>query len=206
MPTILLATHNKGKIQRYRALFGAFKDLELVTLNDLNITTKVDEPFATARENSIHKAKSYAEISGLPTIAIDEAVTTNFLPAGEQPGVFVRRFGGGKELSDAEVLAVWRKVFASYPDHKHEFVWDFSLSYCNPITKDLRATQAEQIDLVALNFSEEINPGYPMSSFLVPTGLDKTYIELDATERALVDQKNLKPFLDFMSDLLIGEK
>jgi hypothetical protein len=206
MKTILLATHNKGKIQRYRALFGAFKDLELLTLNDLNITEKVDEPFATAMENSVHKAKCYAEISGLPTIAIDEAVTTNFLPDNEQPGVFVRRFGGGKELSDAEVLEVWQKVFASCPNHEHEFVWDFSLSYYDPASDDLKTVQAEQIDSVALNFSKVIDPGYPMSSFLISQHADRPHSELGVAGFLAVDQKTLKPFLDFVTDLLIGDK
>jgi len=206
MKTILLATHNKGKIQRYRALFGEFKDLELLTLNDLNITQKADEPFNSAMENSIHKAKFYAKLSGLPTIAIDEAVSTNFLPDNEQPGVLVRRFGGGKELSDLEVLEVWQKVFASYPDHKHEFVWDFSLSYYDPFSDDLKTVQAEQIDSVALNFSEIIDPGYPMSSFLISQHAEQPYSELGVAGFLAVDQKTLKPFLDFMTDLLIGEK
>ncbi|WP_420917084.1 non-canonical purine NTP pyrophosphatase [Dictyobacter halimunensis] len=76
---ILLATHNPSKFERYNNLLREVANLELVSLQGVSISEKVDEPFATAKENAIHKAVKYARISQLPTLAVDEAVTTNFL-------------------------------------------------------------------------------------------------------------------------------
>ena len=198
---LLLATHNQGKIKRYRELFAELKNLELLTLADLNITDKIDEPFSTPEENSIHKARQYGSLSQLPTIAIDEAVLTNFLPDNEQPGVLVRRFKENRELSDVEILDMWSDIFKNYPEQDLKFIWDFSLSYYNPETEELKTIKAVQLDSVARNFSKIIDPGYPMSSFLVPQNFDKTYSELSKEEYATVDKNNLKAFLEFVSDI-----
>jgi Ham1 family len=198
---LLLATHNQGKIKRYRNLFAELKNLELITLADLNITTKVDEPFNTPEENSIHKAREYGKLCQLPTIAIDEAVTTNFLPDNEQPGVLVRRFKENRELSDLEILDLWGGIFKNYPNQDLKFIWDFSLSYYHPETEELKTVKAIQLDSVTKDFSKIINPGYPMSSFMIPDGLSKHHSELTEDESLMVDKNNLKPFLDFINNL-----
>jgi len=198
---LLLATHNQGKIKRYRNLFSEIKNLELITLADLGITAKVDEPFNTPEENSIHKAREYGRLSNLPTIAIDEAVTTNFLPENEQPGVLVRRFKENRGLSDLEILDLWRGIFKNYPNQDLKFIWDFSLSYYHPETEELKTIKTAQLDSVAIEFSKIIDHGYPMSSFLIPQNLTKTYSELTSEEFLLVDKNNLKPFLDFINNL-----
>ncbi len=201
MKKILLATHNQGKIKRYRALFADLKFLKLVTLNELNITLKVDEPFNTPEENSAHKAKEYGRISHMPTIAIDEAVLTNFLPDNEQPGVLVRRFKENRELNDLEILDLWKGIFKKYPRQDLNFIWDFSLSYFNPETGELKTAKAIQIDSVASEFSKIIDPGYPMSSFLIPKNFKKTYSELTTAEFLSADKNTLKSFLEFMKNI-----
>ncbi|MFZ4632299.1 MAG: non-canonical purine NTP pyrophosphatase [Patescibacteria group bacterium] len=199
---ILLATHNKGKIRRYKSLFSCFSDLELISLEEMGIRLKVDEPFNSPAENSVHKAREYGNFSNLPTIAIDEAVLTNFLPDNEQPGVFVRRLKKGAELNDQEVLTTWKEIFSTYPNQDLKFIWDFRMSYYEPITKKIKTARATQIDSVAKNFSTLIDPGYPMSSFLIPEGLNTTYSELTIEEYLSVDKINLKSFINFMDNIL----
>lgn len=199
---ILLASHNQGKIKRYQRLFSDIKNLKLVTLNDLEIDFKADEPFTSPQENSVHKAQVYGNLSQLPTIAIDEAVSTNFLPQNEQPGVFVRRFKNKKELSDEEVLVIWQEVFNLYPKANHQFIWDFSLSFFNPKNNYLQTVSAQQIDNVSLQFSTRINPGYPMSSFLIPEGWQNAYVDLSESELLVVDKKNLHAFIELVNSIV----
>lgn len=119
----------------------------------------------------------------MPTIAIDEALTTNFLPEKEQPGVFVRRFNKDKrELSDSEVLDIWKKITQLYPGENRQFIWDFRLTYYNPQNNILKTVKAIQKDYLTDIFSDKINPGYPMSSFLVPNEYKKPYVEIDSGE------------------------
>ena len=199
MKKILIATHNQGKLNRYKNLFANLGDLELVSLSDLNIDVKVDEPYNSPEDNSIFKAKEYGRISLLPTIAVDEAVVTNFLPENEQPGVFVRRFNKDKrELSDEEVLDIWKEISRLYPKENRQFIWDFRLSYYDPESGDLKIAKAIQKDFLADDFSEKINPGYPMSSFMIPEGYDKPYAELDQELLLEIDKKNLNPFIDLI--------
>lgn len=203
MKEILIATHNKGKIKRYKELFSGIANLKLLTLEDLGIDLKVDEPYNTAEENSAYKAREYAKHSNLATIAIDEAVMTNFLPDNVQPGVFVRRLGGTKELSDLEVLNLWKDVFSQYQASNKKFIWDFSLSYCDPADNYLKTIKAKQLNTVADKFSKIINPGYPMSSFLIPEGFDKPHSELSEKESLTVDMKNLNVFFEFIKELVV---
>jgi inosine/xanthosine triphosphate pyrophosphatase family protein len=201
MKNLLLATHNQGKIKRYCELFAEFKNIKLITLSDLNIVTKIDEPFSTSEENSAHKAREYGRLSKLPTIAIDEAVMTNFLPENEQPGVLVRRFKQNRELNDLEIINMWQGIFKNYPNKDLKFIWDFSLSYYEPESQDVKTIKAIQIDSVAEEFSKIIDTGYPMSSFLIPQNFNKTYSELTRAEFLLSDKNNLKPFLKFMEQI-----
>lgn len=202
MKSILIATHNKAKLKRYQELFSDLADLKLVTLEELGISLKADEPFNTPEENSLYKAKIYGNLSQLPTIAIDEAVKTNFLPDNEQPGVFVRRFRKGTDLSDLEVLKVWREIFDAYPGNNHQFIWNFSLSYYDPRSNDFRTAQVVQKNSVAKEFSKIINPGYPMSSFLVPEEFDKPHSELSPEEKNRVDRKRLEPFWKLVKNIV----
>jgi inosine/xanthosine triphosphate pyrophosphatase family protein len=202
MKTILLATHNQGKIKRYKQLFAGLEDLKLVTLAELGIDLKVDEPFSTPEENSAHKAREYGNLSQMPTIAVDDAVTTNFLPVSEQPGVMVRRTKDGQELTDQEMLDKWQKIFELYPHPDRQFIWNFGLSYYDPKTNELKTVTTVQINSVADTFSNIIDPGYPMSSFLVPQGLDKPHSELSLEDRLLVDKKRLNDFLVFVTTIV----
>jgi len=203
MNKILIATHNQGKLKRYKNLFTDLKDLEILSLQDLNIDVKVDEPYNNPEENAIYKAKEYAKISLLPTIAVDEALTTNFLPENEQPGVFVRRFNKERrELSDLEVLEIWKKISQLYPGESRQFIWDFRLSYYNPQANILKTANTVQRDFLASEFSNKINPGYPMSSFLIPEGYKKPYVELDLDVLLKIDKRNLKSFNDILKSFL----
>jgi len=200
---ILIATHNPEKLKRYQNLFADFANLELLSLKDLNITTKIDEPHNSSEENSIFKAKEYGKISLLPTIAIDEALSTNFLPENEQPGVFVRRFNKEKrELNDLEVIDIWKKISQLYPGENRRFIWDFRMSYFNIQSNFLKTAKAIQNDFLADKFSDKINPGYPMSSFLVPEGHNKPYIDLNPSELLEIDKKNLEPFRLLLEEIL----
>lgn len=199
---ILLATHNPAKIKRYRALLGDLPGLELKTLADLAITARPDEPFATAEANAIHKAKEYARLSGLPTLAIDEAVTTNFLPDNEQPGVMVRRLTGGRELTDQEVLAAWQEILARYPGEGREVVWEYWLAFADPDRPDIRTARVFKPSRVTDIFSPVVNAGYPMSSFLIAPGYDRPFSELSEAEKLASDRRTLKPFREFVERIL----
>jgi hypothetical protein len=194
---LIIATHNPAKVLRYKHLLSQFPTIAITSLREERITTKLEEPHSTSLENAMHKARSYATLTQELTLGIDEGVTTNFLPPDEQPGVFVRRVSKDRrELSDQEVLDHWREVFTKYPPGDKKFIWDFSIALCDPHTGKVWSTAVEQRSVVAPFFSKQIDPGYPMSSFLMHEETTKPYVELSNEERAFLDRKTFKPFID----------
>lgn len=197
---ILIATHNPAKFDRYRKLVSFCSDkIEIFSLLDLKINEKVEENFETARENAIHKAREYAKLSGYVTVGVDEATQTNFLPDNEQPGVYARRFSKDKrELTDADLMKTWLKIFKKYPTKDKMFIWDFAVAYYDPSNDSLGISSVEQISYVGGYISEKIEKGYPLSSILSPKKGGKAYVDLSDVEKFEVDKQYFANFfVDF---------
>ncbi|MFA5994775.1 MAG: non-canonical purine NTP pyrophosphatase [Parcubacteria group bacterium] len=193
---ILIATHNLAKLARYKKIVEKIPGVHCLSLADLGIAEKVEEIFETSTENARHKAQIYGDLSGKITLAIDEAVNTNFLPDHAQPGVYVRRFSGNrKELTDSEVIEVWKKIFATYPQADKQFIWDFALAFYNPRTASQGVQMVEQISYVAKEFSTRETNGYPMSAFLSPVAGGESYLDMSDAAEEQEDQESFAAFL-----------
>ncbi len=194
---IVIATHNPSKFARYKNTLGDITHIDFLSLTDFNITEKADEPYSAPGENALYKAKFYANLSRLPTLAIDEAVSTNFLPENEQPGVYVRRFASkDKEMSDKESLDVWRNIFKKYKDPDKKFIWDYSIAYFDPVKHKNHGISVTAVVSVTTNFSTTVIPGYPMSSFMIYDGTNKPHAALTPEERIQVDKLLLRDFVN----------
>ena len=53
---ILIATHNKQKLFRYKRLLSQLSDLELLSLDDLKITEKAEENFSNNIERTYDRS------------------------------------------------------------------------------------------------------------------------------------------------------
>ena len=82
--------------------YGTCFDLgraELVDLDDMGIADEVGRDRATFAANAALKARFYARLSGLPTLADDSGLEVDALGGG--PGVRTRRYAG-EQATDAE--------------------------------------------------------------------------------------------------------
>jgi XTP/dITP diphosphohydrolase len=95
---LLVATHNQGKVKEFAEMLG---DLQMawLSLDDLGVTNDVEETGMTFRDNAILKATTYAQETGLLTLADDSGLQVDALAGA--PGVFTARYGG-KHLSHME--------------------------------------------------------------------------------------------------------
>ena len=104
---ILLGSSNPGKLREYREILGGL-DVDLVTPGDLDpVPPEPDEDAATFAENASSKARGYAAVSGLQTIADDSGLEVFALRGA--PGVRSRRFFGenaSAEERNAKLLAL----------------------------------------------------------------------------------------------------
>lgn len=97
---VLFATTNPAKVKKYAEEL-AKKNVELLTIKDLNLNLHIEENGNNAIENACIKAKAYYERTGITTIGMDNNLFIEELPEEKQPGTHVRRING-KELNDEE--------------------------------------------------------------------------------------------------------
>jgi len=97
-PRLLVATRSRHKLAELCDLL-ALPDVELVDLDDIGITDEVQETGGTFAVNAALKARFYARISGLPTLADDSGLEVDALGGG--PGVRTRRYAG-ERATDAQ--------------------------------------------------------------------------------------------------------
>ncbi|MCG8349899.1 MAG: XTP/dITP diphosphatase [Chloroflexales bacterium] len=91
MTQLLIATHNQGKLREFAQILAQLK-LDLLTLDDLGISTEVEETGTTFAENAQLKATAYMRLSGLPALADDSGLEVAALDGA--PGVYSARYGG----------------------------------------------------------------------------------------------------------------
>src|SRR5256885_3017124 len=92
MADILLASQNPGKLAEMRQLLAGLP-LRVVGPREVGILEAPEETGRTFLENAVLKARHYARLSGLLTVADDSGLSVDALAGG--PGLFSSRFGGG---------------------------------------------------------------------------------------------------------------
>lgn len=91
VPKLLLATKNPAKVREYSRLLEGIP-YEIVTLADVSINQVVEETGKTLEQNAALKAKAYASLSNLLTLADDSGLEVDAL--GGEPGALSARFAG----------------------------------------------------------------------------------------------------------------
>ena len=108
---ILIASQNEGKIAEFKAIFKAItpdlwdrftflRDLELVTVNDLNIRRNVDETGLSYTENAAIKALAFFEAAQMLTLADDSGLEIAALDGA--PGIHSARYAPQPGATDAD--------------------------------------------------------------------------------------------------------
>ncbi len=200
---IILTSKNPSKLRRYQSLFTPH-NMEVVGLPEQLQQMEVAETGVVAMENAHIKRDAYGACleQGI-VLAVDDACHTNFLPENMQPGVFVRRLTGARELSDPEVLNFWKQVFETSDVEEKTFTWTFALAWRDLTTGNEGEYTITRTDKVAERFSEVVHPGYPMSSFLQYEGEVRPVSELSKEE--LWDHERMQ-FEGFVENFLEWQK
>jgi XTP/dITP diphosphohydrolase len=96
-PRLLVATHSPHKLAELRALLE-LPATELVGLEELGISEDAPEPFDSFEENATAKARFYAPLAAIATLADDSGHEVDALGGG--PGVRTRRYAGEHATDD----------------------------------------------------------------------------------------------------------
>ncbi len=191
----LLATTNKAKIRYYGTKLRE-QGVEIVTLEDLNIKCNVDETGKNPIENAIIKASAYNQISGMPTIALDEGLFLKGVPDHIQPGTHVRRVNG-KRLNDIEMIEYYIDLVNKYGENgilKGYFLKGVAIvSQGNTYTFECKANRC-----FTNKKSAVIDEGYPLASIQIISSLNKFKSELTLEEEKRTMDVEQKDIFDFL--------
>jgi XTP/dITP diphosphohydrolase len=125
---LLVATRSRHKLDELRALLH-LADVQLVSLDDLGIPDEAQEDAKTFRGNSIGKARFYAAIAGLPTLADDSGLEVDALGGG--PGVRTRRYAGPDATDDDNNAKLLREL-GELPPSRRKARYVCVLAYLDP--------------------------------------------------------------------------
>ena len=172
MLTVLLATTNLHKLEEYRAIFSDLS-LKLVSLNDIHLAVEVDETGSTFAENAELKARTYAQMSHMLTLADDSGLEIDALNG--IPGVYSARYLGS-ETSYEERFRVILERMKDLPPEKRSARFCCVIALADP-SGTIRSVEGVVEGVIA---------DYPRGShgfgydpiFLLPE-LGKTFAELE---------------------------
>ena len=91
---LVFATNNKHKIREISELLG--DNIELLSLEDVNIHCEIPEDYNTLEENAMAKARYIHKITGMDVFADDTGLEIDALNGA--PGVFSARFAGEEKI------------------------------------------------------------------------------------------------------------
>lgn len=187
MKKIVFATGNQSKSKRFSE--GLLKkDIEVLSLKDLQITLDVEENGENAIENARIKARARYQKTHMPTIGMDDNLYLENVPDDKQPGMFVRRVNG-KTLNDDEMIEHYVGLVKQYGNNGIlNSKWIYGMVVIdengNESTYSWSKGNFYMTDIV----SDKINPGYPLNSISKYKAVDKYFTdELTEVEKNLIN-------------------
>ena len=184
---LLVATGNKGKLSELRDLLAGMP-IDLLSLSDIGEFDTVEESGATFAENAGLKARGYALLTGLPTLADDSGLEVAALD--DRPGVLSARYGGADLGFDKKMLKLLVELEKT-GDARRRARFVCSLAIADAAGEIVRA--AEGICTGRIAETPRGNGGFGYDPLFIPDGFDETFGELASD----IKQKISHRFLAF---------
>lgn len=175
---LLLATTNAGKaIEIREALKGL--DIDCLTLKDFPLIKAMPEETGTTyAENAKQKAIFCYDHAGIPTLADDSGIVVEAL-AGEL-GLHTRRWGPGKDATDAAWIAAFLERIGKEPNKRARFIC--ALAYIDA-SGTVHEFSGETAGVITETLEADYLPGLPVSACFKPDGCDAVYSALPVEEK-----------------------
>jgi len=199
---VLFATTNPSKAKRFKEQLEK-RNIELLTLKDIDIKLDIDENGKNALENAYIKAKAYYEKTKIPTIGMDDNLFIKELSEEKQPGTHVRRING-KELNDEEMIEYYTGLVKEYGE-KLTCKWVYGMVFYNEKGYNQYSWSRNEMYLVD-KVSEKRNEGYPLNSITIVPEYNKYLIDLTNEEKDEINKNCSEDgVIDFIVNNVKGE-
>ena len=174
--TLVVASHNEGKVREIAELFAPFK-IEVKSAASLDLP-EPDETGDSFAANARLKALAAAKAAGLPTIADDSGLDVKAL--GGEPGIFSARWGGPEKDFGLAMERVEKELAASgATDRRANFTCSLALAQPDGSV----ATTVGKV-FGTLTWPPRGSKGFGYDPIFVPDGYQQTFGEMEP------DQKN----------------
>ena len=180
---LVLATKNSGKVVEFRRLLeelGAI-NLEVVGLDAFPEIGDIEETGTTFEENSLLKARTVCNLTGLPALADDSGICVDALDGA--PGLYSARYSGhGDAANNAKLLDELKEV----PDADRTAYFICVAAYVRP---DGFEHIEEGRFHGKIAYEEVGSGGFGYDPLFVPDGLNCTSAELSAAEKDAISHR-----------------
>ena len=182
MKRLLFFSNNKNKIIEIKKIFNKF-NLELISLNDLNISEEPEESGNTFEENAKIKSDYGFNKTGIPCFADDSGIcleTFNW-----KPGVLSKRFLKNFKSNDSCFKSIIKSTKEN-SKQKAYFKTSISLTFKNNQNVIFNGKIDGKI-------SEKIKGrfGFGYDPIFIPKNYNKTLAELSANEKNEVSHRSI---------------
>lgn len=171
---IVFATNNKNKLSEIRSILG--KEIEILSLNDINCHVDIPETGSTLEENAKQKAEYIYKNYGMNVFADDTGLEVDVLDGA--PGVYSARYAGGKgHDSEANMTKLLSKL-GENNNRKARFRTVIALYEQSNDTAKPAIHEFEGIVNGTIIKERRGCKGFGYDPIFEPSGYDKTFAEL----------------------------
>lgn len=180
---LLIATHNIGKFKEMRKRLLKL-NIEVVSLNDLDIKEDFEETGKTYEDNATGKAKFYYNISQIPTLADDSGLSVDAL--GGAPGINSRSWPGYRG-SDEELLKMLLDKMKDVPDKKRTAKFVSVIAVYDG--EEVISARGEEPGMIAKEQVCDLEEGLPYSAVFYPRGKNKVFSQMTTDEKNAISHR-----------------
>ena len=179
---IVIASHNKGKIQEISALLKPYQ-IEVVSAVDLNLPD-VEETGTTFEENSRLKATTLAKLSGEYCLADDSGLCVDAL--GGRPGVYSARYAPDRDF-DKGINKLLGEVDATQSNNRNAH-FSCVIALAHPQTLECQVFEG-RVDGI-LSREKHGQGGFGYDPIFVPVeGDGRTFAEMNNEEKSKISHR-----------------
>ena len=183
MLKIVIATHNNHKSIELLKLMSNLP-ITWMTLRDLEIDTIVEETGTTIQDNAILKAREYALLTRMYTLADDSGLAVEAING--RPGVYSSRYGGNDISSKQQRELLLKELYSiSWTNRKAHFRCTLALS--NPYGTDI--TVANGVCQGLITMSDRGTKGFGYDPIFYVPHQSCTMAEMDADTKNRVGHR-----------------
>ena len=186
---LVFATSNKGKYDEVKKMMP--RNINLLSLNDLNFTDDIQETGKTLKQNAKIKSDFIFNNFGINCFADDSGLEIDSLNG--MPGIYSARFAGKTCNSNDNIEKVW-KLLTGYKNTDAKFKSILSLNI------DGKTFFFEGKINGKIIFNKRGTNGFGYDSIFIPNGYNKTFAELNSVEKNEISHRSkaLKRLIIFL--------